>query len=338
MAKFEMNRGIAGERMATLCRFSAGILQSDKAVPVILEFEQPPVAVFARQNPQADVAQYQAQLEAAHKEFVEKLTSLGMNVSVATSNVVVANDTGYAMATVLHDFQHVFNGIGVLMPGRIVTDVARIAGVRAVTLNHERVYLNLDRSVPFTDAPAVWERLDAAGVKLRGDGVKVAVIDTGVDWTHPGFGGFAKVPNEKVVYAVSFTGEHPLDNFGHGTHVAGIVAGDLDYKGTPRGDSQINGVAPKAQLLGYKVLTASGSGSATNIILAMEDAVKRGAHVMNLSLGDSIGDPASPESSAANNAMLAGVIMCIAAGNAGPERGSVGAPGAAHHVITTTWT
>jgi len=165
-----------------------------------------------------------------------------------------------------------------------------------------------------------------------------SVIDTGIDWTHPEFGGFAEAPNEKVIHAASLTGEHPLDNYGHGTHVAAIIAGDAEYKATPRGDAQLNGVAPKAKLMGYKVLTAAGSGSATNIILAMEDAAKRGAQVMNLSLGDSFGDPYSPESSAANNAMLAGCVMCIAAGNAGPEQSSVGAPGSAHHVITIVWT
>ena len=83
------------------------------------------------------------------------------------------------------------------------------------------------------------------------------------------------MPNEKVVHAASFTGEAPIDNFGHGTHVAGIIAGDASYKGTPAGHSLLNGMAPKAKLMGYKVLTAAGSGSATNIILAMEDAVRR---------------------------------------------------------------
>lgn len=160
------------------------------------------------------------------------------------------------------------------------------------------------------------------------------VIDTGIDWTHPAFGGFATAPNEKVVYAVSYTGEPPQDNFGHGTHVSGIIAGDGEYKATPRGDSQMTGMAPKAKLMGYKVLSASGSGSATNIVMAMEDAVRRGAQVMNLSLGDSVGDPLSPESSAANNAMLAGVVVCIAAGNSGPQPSTIGSPGAAHHVIT----
>lgn len=159
----------------------------------------------------------------------------------------------------------------------------------------------------------------------------------GIDWTHPCFGGHTEVPNDKVVHAVSFTGEHPLDNFGHGTHVAGTIAADISYQNTPRGDAKIQGLAPKAKLMGYKVLSAAGSGSATGIILAIEDAVRRGAHILNLSLGDSEGDPNSPECVAANNAMLAGVVVCVAAGNSGPESSSIGAPGAAHHVITMTW-
>lgn len=323
-----------GRQMAPLRRFTAGVLESESLVPVVLEFEQPPVALYKRMNPQADVKDYEASLARAHKEFLEKLSSLGLEVKMGESTALVAGTGGAATVKMPHDFTHVFNGLGVLMPGRMVAQVAAMAGIRAVTLNQERVYLNLEKSVPFSGAPKVWERQDGAGRSLRGDDMIVAVIDTGLDWTHPAFGGFAEAPNEKVVHAASLTGEHPLDNFGHGTHVSCIIAGNADYKGTPRGDSLMNGVAPKAKLMSYKVLTAAGSGSATNIILAMEDAVQRGAHVMNLSLGDSYGDPFSPESSAANNAMLAGVVVCIAAGNAGPETSSVGAPGAAHHVIT----
>lgn len=159
----------------------------------------------------------------------------------------------------------------------------------------------------------------------------------GIDWTHPCFGGYLDVPNDKVVHAASYTGEHPIDNFGHGTHVAGIIAADISYQQTPRGAAQIQGMAPKAKLMGYKVLSAAGSGSATGIILAIEDAVRRGAQILNLSLGDSEGDPNSPECVAANNAMLAGVVVCVAGGNSGPEASSIGAPGAAHHVITMTW-
>ncbi len=323
-----------GRGMAPLRRFTPGVLESDSIVPVVLEFEQPPVAVFRCLHPHEDPVRYEQELAARHREFLERLASLGIDVQMGESDAVVAGPSGTTIVAMRHDFTQVFNGIGVLLPGRVVATVARMAGVRAVTLNKEQVYLQLEQSVSFIGAKQIWERADTAGRNLRGEGVVVAVIDTGIDYTHPAFGGYQEVPNEKVIHAVSLTGEHPLDNFGHGTHVAGIIAADADYKNTPRGDSLLNGVAPKAKLMGYKVLTASGSGSATNIILAMEDAVKRGAHVMNLSLGNTYGDPYSPESSAANNAMKAGVLMCVAAGNAGPEDRTVGAPGAAHHVIT----
>ena len=334
----EKHPGVAmrGGGMAPLRRFSAEVLGSEQVVPVVLEFEQAPVAVYKRLNPQGDAAKYEAELAQAHRAFLDHLTRLGLKVQVGESSVVVAGAQGHSTVQMPHDFTNVFNGLGVLMPGRMVAQVAKIAGLRAVTLNRERVYLNLDKSVPFTGASQLWQRADTAGRALKGEGVIVAVIDTGIDYSHPAFGGFAKAPNEKVIHAASFTGEAPIDNYGHGTHVSCIIAGDTDYKGTARGDSKLAGMAPKAKLMGYKVLTAAGSGSATNIILAMEDAVKRGVHVMNLSLGDSAGDPLSPECSAANNAMAAGVVVCIAAGNAGPERSSVGAPGAAHNVITMT--
>jgi len=319
---------------APLCRFSSEHLQSEDLVPVILEFEQAPVAVYRRLNPQGDADAYRLQLEEKQREFLDQMANLCLNVQVGESQAVLAGPSGSQQLTVPHFFTEAFNGVGVWLPGRSVPEVAAMTGVRAVTLNQERVYLNLDKSIPFVGAPEIWQRLDAQQLPVNGEGVVVAVLDTGVDWTHPAFGGFSEAPNEKVVHAASLTGEHPLDNFGHGTHVAGIIAGDKSYVGTSRGDSQINGVAPKAKLMGYKVLTAAGSGSASNIVLAIEDAVKRGAHVINLSLGDVQGDPLSPESSAANNAMLAGVVVCAAAGNSGPSPSTVGAPGAAHHVIT----
>lgn len=335
----EARRGLSLEpkQVALVRHFPTKVLKSDNVVPVVLEFNQPPVAVYQRQNPLANVEEYRAQLAAQHKEFLQRLTDTGIDVKMGSSAVVQMGVGGERIVHVPHDFTDVFNGVGVLMPGRMVAQVSEMAAVRAITLNEERVYLNLDRSVPFSGAPRVWERVDAAGKALKGEGIKVAVIDTGVDWTHPAFGGFAEVPNEKVIYAASYTGENPIDNFGHGTHVAAIVAADKEYQGTPRGDSQVDGMAPKAQIMGYKVLTASGSGSATNIILAIEDAVRRGAQIINLSLGDMLGDPFSPECAAANNAMLSGCVVCAAAGNAGPTPSSVGSPGAAHHVITMPW-
>lgn len=329
-----MAEQMKGESGLPLCRFTQDHLQTEALVPVILEFQQPPVAIFQQWNPQGDAQAYRAQLLARHDQFLQELANQCIEVHVAESHVVQATGSGQQPAILAHRFTEAFNGIGVWLPGRAVPQVAAMTDVRAVTLNQERVYLTLDKSVPFIGAPQIWKRLGPGDRPIKGDGILVAVIDTGLDWTHPAFGGQSEVPNEKVVHAVSLTGEPPMDNFGHGTHVAGIIAGDITYKGTPRGNSLIDGVAPNAKLLSYKVLTAAGSGSASNIVLAIEDAVKRGVHVINLSLGDVQGDPLSPESSAANNAMLSGVVVCAAAGNSGPTPSSVGAPGAAHNVIT----
>lgn len=322
------------QRPAQLCRFAPADLTTNELVPVVLEFEAAPVAVQKQINPQRDSAEVAAELNAMHQEFLAKLIQLGIQVEVDQSEMIYQTEDGPVAMTIPHDFTYIFNGIGVKMPGSAVPTVSAMVGVRAVTLNRERVYLNLDKSIPFTGAPAVWQSVDANGRNVMGEGVNVAIIDTGVDWTHPALGGFEKAPNEKVTYAASFTGEQPIDNFGHGTHVAVIAAGTKAYPSGPRGAAKVEGMAPKAKVMGYKVLTASGSGSASSIILAIEDAVRRGAHVLNLSLGDNQGDPFAPECAACNNAMMAGCVVCVAAGNEGPEASTIGAPGAAHHVIT----
>lgn len=182
MEMINRNRGIAGpgQGTAALCRFTAGVLESDNVVPVVLEFEQAPVAVYMRKNPGADAAKYESELATAHQAFLLQLAALGLDVQLGSSSVVQAEAAGSTTVTMPHDFRHVFNGLGVLMPGRMVATVAQMAGVRAVTLNHERVYLHLDKSVPFMGAPRVWERADSAGRAIKGEGVVVAVIDTGV--------------------------------------------------------------------------------------------------------------------------------------------------------------
>lgn len=182
MTMFDAYRGMVRQpgQMAPLRRFSPDVLASESLVPVVLEFEQPPVAVYKRLNPHEDAEQYQAQLAKAHQAFLAQMESLGLQVQMGTSEVLVAGAAGTTKVTMPHDFTVVFNGVGVLMPGRMVTKIAGLAGVRAVTLNRDRVYLNLDKSVPFVGAPQVWSRSDSAGRSIQGEGVVVAVIDTGV--------------------------------------------------------------------------------------------------------------------------------------------------------------
>ncbi|MGW0881670.1 S8 family peptidase [Streptomyces sp. NPDC002671] len=174
----------------------------------------------------------------------------------------------------------------------------------------------LDQSVPQIGAPTAW----AAG--YTGKGVKVAVLDTGVDTSHPDL-------KDQVIASKNFThAADATDHFGHGTHVASIVAGTGAKSG-----GKYKGVAPDAKLLNGKVLDDTGSGDDSGILAGMEWAADQGASVINLSLGgyDSPGiDPLEAEV----NKLSAekGVLFAIAAGNEGPQ--SIGSPGSADAALT----
>jgi len=180
------------------------------------------------------------------------------------------------------------------------------------------VHTMLDTSVPIIRAPQVWE----AGV--TGAGVKIAVVDTGIDAEHPDFSG-------RIVAVTDFTGQGPADNNGHGTHVAGIAAGSGSVSG-----GKYRGVAPDASLLAAKVLRGDGSGMMSDVMAGIEWAVEQGAQVINLSLG---GPPTPCDGSDALSTMCdaavdAGVVVCVAAGNSGPGSRTIGSPGCARKVIT----
>jgi subtilisin len=162
-----------------------------------------------------------------------------------------------------------------------------------------------------TEIPWGVKRVNAAGAwdVNTGKGVKVAIIDTGIDYTHPDLaahyaGGYNAVSSTST----------PLDDHGHGTHVAGTVGAIRDAKG-------VVGVAPEAQLYAVKVLDAKGSGTYSNIIAGIQWAVDNKIQVINMSLGGSSGTPAL--ASAMTAADKAGVTIVCAAGN---SSGVVGYP------------
>jgi subtilisin family serine protease len=192
------------------------------------------------------------------------------------------------------------------------------SGVRKVWLDR-KMRATLSDSVPQIGAPAAWR----AG--YDGAGVKVAVLDTGYDPTHPALRG-------RVAAAANLTEEpDAVDGFGHGTHVASIVAGRATNAGAG-GDS---GVAPGARLLVAKVLDSAGIGEMSWVIAGMEWAVSQGARVVNLSLGTTaeLGpDPATD----AIDALTAssGALFVVSAGNSGPGLRTVNSPGTADAALT----
>ncbi|MEV8537180.1 S8 family serine peptidase [Streptomyces sp. NPDC051211] len=191
------------------------------------------------------------------------------------------------------------------------------AGIATVWLDGIRT-ANLDKSTRQIGADKAW----AAG--YDGTGVKIAVLDTGVDATHPDLSG-------QVVAAQNFTGApDDKDRLGHGTHVASIAAGTGAKSG-----GKFKGVAPGAKVLNGKVLDDSGSGDDSGILAGMEWAVAQGAQVVNLSLGGPDGPELDPLEAAVNKLSAdKGVLFAISAGNSGPSNGTVGSPGSAQAALT----
>lgn len=181
----------------------------------------------------------------------------------------------------------------------------------------EPVHTMLDVSVPLIGAPQVW----AAG--FTGNGIKVGIVDTGIDPNHPDFA-------NRIAQMKDFSGEGPADNHGHGTHVAGIVGGSGAGSG-----GKYKGVAPECSFYTAKVLRGDGSGSTSAVMSGLEWAVQQGVQVINLSLGsDGACDGTDALSVTCDAAVSRGIAVCVAAGNAGPGAATVGSPGCAKTVLT----
>ncbi|MGB1378212.1 MAG: S8 family serine peptidase [Nitrosopumilus sp.] len=173
--------------------------------------------------------------------------------------------------------------------------------------NEIRTYI--ENSVPYvgTEIPRT-EGLD-------GSGIRVAVIDTGVDFNHPDLLGWG--PDGKVIGGYNFiqTNQLPMDKNGHGTKVAGIIAAD----------GSTLGIAPKAKILAYKV-SEDGEGVSSELISsAIEKAIEDKADIINISLG--VNKTNSKIDSAVDYALEKGIFVVTAAGNDGPELKTIGSPG-----------
>ena len=157
---------------------------------------------------------------------------------------------------------------------------------------------------------------------IDGTGIKIAVIDTGVDFNHPDLFGWG--PDGKVIGGYNFIQENqlPMDTNGHGTKVAGIIAAD----------GNVFGVAPKAKILAYKV-SEDGEGVSSELIKgAIEKAIEDKADIINISLG--VNRTNSKIDNAVNHALDNGIFVVTAAGNDGPKLETIGSPGRNFESVT----
>ena len=222
-------------------------------------------------------------------------------------------------------FQTLFNGFSLAIPKGEVSRLERIAGIKRV--DPVQTYeVALDESVPFIGGDQIRGKLDKKGDRLTGQGIKIAVIDTGIDYDHPDLKG-----SYKGGYDVIDDDSDPMETTSkqgpptlHGTHVAGIIAAN----------GKIKGVAPESEIYAYRALGPGGKGTTEQVIEAIEKAVEDGVDIINLSLGNTVNGPDWPTSLALDKAVEKGIVAVTSNGNSGPKMWTVGSPGTSVNAIS----
>lgn len=309
----------------------AGVPMASAGLPVSAEDGQIDLA-----TPEAQA--YEAQLRAKQDEFIAYLGSVAPT------------------ARVTHRYTVVYNGVAVALNGTAVSALLAGPNVQSVSLSRV-VRPTMNVSLGLIGADVLWSKVGGSG--NAGSGVKVGVIDSGIDQRHPFFAdatltfpkGYPKcdfadncaLTTPKVIVAREYPKSPTYDASdanGHGTHVSGTVAG-VHGTTAPGVSSTLSGVAPKAYLGNYNVFPGTTEGAYdVDIIDALEDAVRDRMNVLNMSLGgpipvDDLGNPIEdPLKDAVNSTVDAGLVVVVAAGNSGPGSQTVSTPGVAEKAIT----
>jgi subtilisin family serine protease len=352
---------------------------SDYVYLVVELTDEPATQVYARErtvrteNEAVSAAQAQIQrIKRAQDRFINALLSQGILKNVKPA----VGDTEF----VVYQTQRVYNGVALRVKAEKIPQIAQLSGVKAIHRLNLKTFDN-SYSVPLINAPQVWN----LNLGNTGNGIRVGIIDTGIDYLHTNFGGpgmgydendttvVGDVPNYpgvKVIGGYDFVGDDydasgesgnpipqpdpdPMDCNGHGSHVAGTVAGygvlqdGSTYSGPygPGAYSATNfyigpGVAPQAQLVALRVFGCEGSTAVTD--LAIEWAVDPNGDgdfsdhldVINMSLGSGYGSEYDTSAIASNNAALAGVIVVASAGNSYDTYYITGSPAVATRAIS----
>ena len=241
----------------------------------------------------------------------------------ASPRAIAALEQSVGRVTVRRRF-HVIPAFAASMTERQARALSRRPGVARVESDRIVHALNDTSEASFGVTKARFD--DPA---LDGQGLAAAVIDTGIDSSHADLDGGKVIAFVDCTVGVTCIAGSPFDDNGHGTHVSATLAGDGD--GTA--DHRYLGVAPKASLVGVKVLGANGMGDESDLIAGIDWVVGHpglGVRVINLSLGG----PPSAISAAVDGAVAAGYVVAVAAGNSGPGAGTIGSPGDAGSAIT----
>jgi len=218
-------------------------------------------------------------------------------------------------ARIIHDYGMLKNKIVIEIPPQNIDKLRGLPRFKSLK-EDRRVYALLEDSAYQIKADYAWDNA------VTGQGVKVCVVDTGIDYTHPDLQG-------KVIAQFNFTNytEDAMDDHGHGTHCAGIIASE---------GWQYRGISHDVALMAAKVLDSTGAGYASDVVLGINWCVEQGADIINLSLGEGLYSGTCDDdemAQAVNHAVdPCGVIVACAAGNDGNPNAMV-APACASRAI-----
>jgi minor extracellular serine protease Vpr len=342
--------------------FRPAAANGDKQVKVIFQMSDQPViqrVAHAKRQGHTFTARQRSSARSTLKQQQRSLTRA----------------VGAAGGVVYETYQDAYNGVAARVAVKDLPALQETPGVVAVHAVHA-MKINDIAGNQYIGGPQAWQNTGRTGA-----GVKVAIIDTGVDYTHADFGGPGteaafeandptviepgSFPTAKVVGGFDFVGDDyaaeaddpanriphpdpdPLDCNGHGSHVAGIAAGQgvLSDGSTYTGPYDANtlsghnwnvgpGIAPKALIYAYKVFGCEGSVDNSIVVAALNRAAQDGVDVVNMSLGSPFGTPNDPEVAAVNAMAQAGTVVVTSAGNEGQNAYMVGSPSTADRAIS----
>lgn len=343
-------------------------------VEVVVELASPPLARLVPVRRTASASHTRAHLSLSSAESRRALARIARDQAALVRRIRALVPS----ARVWWRYQVVLNGLAVVVPADDVAKLSRLKGVAHVTRSvaYHRAgavqagrsaaalhgaLASLDTTPSLIGAPALWGS-DLAG---SGQGIRIAILDDGVEVTHPFFSadgmsapagfprGQTQYTSGKVIVARAFPAPgsawkyagqaYDPDNSEHGIHVAGIAAGRANTAATVGGTKRVlSGIAPGAWIGNYKVLATPTpgfglDGNAPEIAAGIEAAVKDGMDVINLSLGEpEIAPQRDLVVAALTNAAKAGVVPVVAAGNDYDVvgDGSVDSPGNTPAAIT----
>ncbi len=340
------------ERIPRIKELSRLTLPGSNDLQLIVELSSPSVVRYLQPSAKAVTVQPRVNLQSQQANtYRAQLSRERQQVTGRLSAITGVQVQSYV--------DTVMNAVIARVPVDKYREVRNLPGVKKVYFSRLK-RMTLDAAAGVVNAPGLWNAV-SGGRASAGKGVKIGIIDSGIDITNQMFTdssltaptGFPKADttadlaftNSKVIVARNYVSlvfnynpqrvQSAIDEVGHGTFVAAVAAG----KQFTAPAATISGMAPGAYLGSYKVFGTPGvNDGATDagIIAAINDAVNDGMDVINLSLGglDYVPPSEDPEVTAIENAISHGVIVTISAGNDGPNTHTIGSPGTAPDAIT----